>query len=276
MRTASMRVSGMGRSSTTDRFVEPVIRQTLLSVLALNAFRLLRRVVRTAVRHPVGTGVLVCIIALARLSGLVGVAIPILVALVVLFGWSRIHPVSYRRVVVSGWRWFSVYRYKWQPAMVTCGLAVHLSDREYLPTIRKVISDEYLDVVQVRMLVGQSPEEYEAQVSQLAHTFGALGCRVRVDRPGQIWLEFEYGDPLASTVPALLPRHEPSLEELRLGTRADGNPWLLRLLGSHVLVAGATGSGKVLSSGRSSGHSVRTFAMDWCGCGPSTRKGAWN
>ncbi|MGH8892480.1 MAG: FtsK/SpoIIIE domain-containing protein [Actinomycetes bacterium] len=244
MRAASTRVHGMGHSSSNDRLVAPVLRPTLLTIIALNVFRLLRRGARFAARHPVGTGVLVCIAALARLSGLLGLVLPFFVAVALLFGWARIHPASYRRVVVSRWRWFWIYRYKWQPAMVTCGLAVHLSDREYLPKIRRVVCDEFQDEVQVRMLVGQSPEEYEAQVGQLAHTFGALGCRVRVDRPGQLWLEFEYGDPLATTIPAMRPQAEPDLEALRLGTRADGQPWILRLLGSHVLVAGATGAGK--------------------------------
>ena len=89
-------------------------------------FRLLRRAARLAARHPVGTGVLVCIVALARLSGLVGLVLPVLVAVAVLFGWARIHP---SRIAAS---WCRVgggsgsTDYKWQPAMVTCGLAVHL------------------------------------------------------------------------------------------------------------------------------------------------------
>jgi S-DNA-T family DNA segregation ATPase FtsK/SpoIIIE len=34
------------------------------------------------------------------------------------------------------------------------------------------------------------------------------------------------------------------LAALAIGRREDGTPWLLRLLGSHVLIAGATGAGK--------------------------------
>ena len=35
-----------------------------------------------------------------------------------------------------------------------------------------------------------------------------------------------------------------NLAALPVGRCEDGTPWLLRLLGSHVLIAGATGSGK--------------------------------
>ena len=35
-----------------------------------------------------------------------------------------------------------------------------------------------------------------------------------------------------------------NLAALPVGRCEDGSPWLLRLLGSHVLIAGATGSGK--------------------------------
>ena len=79
MRAASTRVHGMGHSSSNDRLVAPVLRPTLLTIVALNAFRVLRRAARIAARHPVGTGVLVCIVALARLSGLVGLVLPMLV-----------------------------------------------------------------------------------------------------------------------------------------------------------------------------------------------------
>jgi S-DNA-T family DNA segregation ATPase FtsK/SpoIIIE len=36
----------------------------------------------------------------------------------------------------------------------------------------------------------------------------------------------------------------PNLAALPLGYTESGTPWLLRLLGTHVLIAGATGSGK--------------------------------
>ena len=244
MRAASTRVSGMGRSATADELVVPVARPSLLSIIALNLIRLSSRMVRQACRHPVGTGVLVSAIALVQVAGLVGIAVPVVAVAAGLFGWARLHPVSYRRLIISRWRWFWLYRYRWQPAMVNCGLAVHIHDREYLPKIKKVLAGEHADHVLVRLLIGQSPEEYESQVQQLAHTFGASGCRVRVDRPGQVWLEFSYGDSLAKTIPALAPPQESDLTALPVGTREDGTPWFLRLLGSHVLVAGATGAGK--------------------------------
>jgi S-DNA-T family DNA segregation ATPase FtsK/SpoIIIE len=67
---------------------------------------------------------------------------------------------------------------------------------------------------------------------------------VRVDRPGRVWLDFTCTDPLADTVPAMPVPEVPDLTALTLGVAADGSPWQLRLLGSHVLIAGATGSGK--------------------------------
>lgn len=36
----------------------------------------------------------------------------------------------------------------------------------------------------------------------------------------------------------------PDLRALEVGRREDGLPWLVRLHGTHVLVAGATGAGK--------------------------------
>ena len=57
-------------------------------------------------------------------------------------------------------------------------------------------------------------------------------------------LEFVRRDALAAIVPALpIPAH-PDLKALPVGRREDGLPWLVRLHGTHVLIAGATGAGK--------------------------------
>jgi DNA segregation ATPase FtsK/SpoIIIE, S-DNA-T family len=158
--------------------------------------------------------------------------------------WRQLQPDSYRRLVVSRWRGAVIYRRRWQPAMVTCGLAVQAEDREYLPKIRRVIADEYSDHLLVDLLSGQCPDDFEAQTSQLAHTFEALRCRVRVDRPGRIWLDFTQADPLTTTVPAPDPEEPVNLRALPVGRCEDGQPWCVRLQASHLLVAGATDSGK--------------------------------
>jgi S-DNA-T family DNA segregation ATPase FtsK/SpoIIIE len=69
-------------------------------------------------------------------------------------------------------------------------------------------------------------------------------CRVRTARSGAVVLEFIRRDALAALVPApLIPAH-PDLKALPVGRREDGLPWLVRLHGTHVLIAGATGAGK--------------------------------
>src|SRR5690606_17584914 len=99
----------------------------------------------------------------------------------------------------------------------------------------------------VRMLKGQAPDAWERVAVNLAHGFGATLVRVRDgDRPGRIWLEFVRTDALAEPI-AALPAPDASQVDLRalpIGRCEDGSPWRLRLLGTHVLIAGATGAGK--------------------------------
>ena len=69
-------------------------------------------------------------------------------------------------------------------------------------------------------------------------------CRVRTAKSGAVVLEFVRRDALAAIIPAQpIPDH-PDLEALPVGRREDGLPWLVRLHGTHVLLAGATGAGK--------------------------------
>src|ERR1700722_2945406 len=88
------------------------------------------------------------------------------------------------------------------------------------------------------------PRPSRRAAGYLAHGYRALLCRVRTSRSGAVVLEFVRRDALAAIIPAQPIPHRPDLRALPVGRREDGLPWLVRLHGTHVLLAGATGAGK--------------------------------
>jgi S-DNA-T family DNA segregation ATPase FtsK/SpoIIIE len=172
-------------------------------------------------------------------------AIYLVVALLI---WRRAHRASFDRLVGrrlrSPWvRWWT-YERRWRNTMLLSGLGKRSRVRESVPKIRKVISTPWSDRVLVQLLLGQCTEDFERAAPELAHSFGAGSCRVREDRPGRVWLEFTTADPLRETVPALAVSEDVDLEAVPIGLREDGEPWRVKVLGTHMLVAGMTGSGK--------------------------------
>ncbi|MGI5420953.1 FtsK/SpoIIIE domain-containing protein [Actinomadura luteofluorescens] len=183
-----------------------------------------------------------------------GWTVPVVVLALItlgLSGWVLVDRPSFVRWVgrpaLARWRLVTVYRRNWQPVLVTAGLTKVHKGREYLPSLVRVRCGPTSDRVLVKMLKGQAPDVWENATPNLAHGFGAALVRVRVgDRPGRIWLEFVRRDALAVPIPAL-PVPDASAVDLsgvEIGRQEDGSPWRLRLLGTHVLIAGATGSGK--------------------------------
>jgi S-DNA-T family DNA segregation ATPase FtsK/SpoIIIE len=200
------------------------------------------------IRHPVFTTLVVSTVWLYAEHGPVAVAAHHLILSALLLGWFLLHRSSFNRLVTNHLRtrcraWW-VYRRRWQPAMVLSGLAAVFERAEYIPKIRRIRCDPNADHLLVVMLSGQAVEDYERSTDALAHTFGALWCRIRVDRPGRIWLDFAHHDPLTQVIPALPVPATPDLRALPIGRREDGSPWTLTLTGTHVLVAGATNAGK--------------------------------
>jgi S-DNA-T family DNA segregation ATPase FtsK/SpoIIIE len=177
------------------------------------------------------------------------------VALAIAFGvgaliWRYASPTSFKRLV-SGpvwkrWRSWTVYRRPWAQLCALHGLTAVLNDRVLVPPLYRVQVGFVSDVVTVRMLYGQSVTDWAKQSDALAHAFGAIGVRVRSSKPGWVVMEVHHGDSLAAPIP--LPRPEASsgidLEAVPVGMTETGRPWRLRVLGRHVLVAGATGAGK--------------------------------
>jgi S-DNA-T family DNA segregation ATPase FtsK/SpoIIIE len=249
----------------SPKWAPPVWHMPPVLVLLVNIFRGLARLLVFAARHPIavstagGLGWLVYVAGWRPLAWLAG-----LVALV-LCGWawcfwpSFLHLVA--RPVRARWRLVMVYRRNWRPVMVMSGLAFYRNAREYLPTILRVQVTKTTDRVLVKMLSGQPPSIWQDHVENLAHGFGSRTCRIRTAKrsggrwrrragqewPGRVWLEFVRADALGKPLPGLpvaSAEYEVDLCGLPVGRREDSSPWLLRLLGTHVLVAGATGAGK--------------------------------
>jgi DNA segregation ATPase FtsK/SpoIIIE, S-DNA-T family len=166
--------------------------------------------------------------------------------------WAWAHRDSFQRIAVrqirSEWRRIRVYAFGWKRTMVFSDLTKRTGRTVHYPRIRRVRADAWRDRVSVRLLRGQAPSAYAARAEELAHSFGARSCRVRVDRPRRIWLDFLHSDPLAQPLPLpALPAGSAAGVDLRrvvIGRTETGRPWVLRLLARHVLVAGATDAGK--------------------------------
>ena len=229
------------------------VKVPLSAVLAAWAGRKILDGLGWLARHPLIFVPLLALWLAARVLDWLGLW-PILLTLVLIVAslvtWRRRWPESYTRHV--SWRLRGlvrgrfVYRFAWQPAMVTTGLAVHVDGREYLPKVRSVRSTGAVDQIRVRMLPGQTIEDWANAGPRLAQTFDAQECRVRsVDGARrELVLWFLVHDPLTQPVPAFEAPGAMDLVSLPVARREDGLSYRLRLLGTHLLVVGATGSGK--------------------------------
>ncbi len=193
-------------------------------------------------------------VVMCRFVGDHGLA-PLLVVLsavtVTLTAWWWLARASFTRWVAwpaRGWcRSTRVYRYRWQPGMVTCGLAVRVDGIEYLPRLGHVLSTGAIDLVHVRMLPGHTLEDWSSAAPRLAQTFGALECRVRSVPGGsvhQLVLWFLTTDPLTQPVPAFPTADSVDLAAVPVALAEDGAVFPLKVAHTHVLVGGETGSGK--------------------------------
>ena len=235
-----------------DPFAIPVMRAPVYRtpgwiIAVVQVARLVWWLARLIVRHPLMDAVVVVLVLVWLNEGWPGLVALVVIVVVVLGVWRRSRPVSFRRWIAGPARgkrrsWF--YRRRWGAVMMVGGLAPFYQGRVLLPVLDKVVSTRYTDRVSVRLVSGQSAADFGDRADNLAHGFGAMLCRVRTARSGAVLLEFVRRDALAAVVPAPpIPPH-PDLRALPVGRREDGLPWLVRLHGTHLLIAGATGAGK--------------------------------
>ncbi|MQY24602.1 FtsK/SpoIIIE domain-containing protein [Nocardia aurantia] len=165
--------------------------------------------------------------------------------------WRVRWPVSFERWVTGRirqryWKWFR-YSSRWIKVMAMNRLTAELDTKVITPYLFSARIGRVVDVLEVGLPYGQKVETWEARSEELRHSFRAVGVRVRHAVSGRVRLEVIHTDILRKPIP--LPRtvvdaRSVDLEAVPIGMTQLGNPWRVALLGTHVMVAGATGSGK--------------------------------
>jgi DNA segregation ATPase FtsK/SpoIIIE, S-DNA-T family len=225
----------------------PVYRTPLWIVAIVHFVRMIVWLMRFLFRHPVMVVAAIIGVLMWRLTGWLGLVVLAVSITAVLALWRWRLPSSFSRFIATPargqWRAWH-YRRRWAAVLTIGRLAPVYQGRVLLPVLGKVSATRYTDRVPVRLVSGQSAADFAARADNLAHGFGAMLCRIRSASPGALVLEFVRRDALAAIIPVLpLPAHV-DLRALAIGRREDGQVWLVRVHGTHVLIAGATGAGK--------------------------------
>jgi S-DNA-T family DNA segregation ATPase FtsK/SpoIIIE len=225
----------------------PVYRTPLWIVAIVHFVRLIVWLVRFLFRHPVLVLAAIVGALMWRVTGWLGLVVLAVTITAVLALWWWRFPASFSRFIGAPargqWRAWH-YRRRWAAVMTIGRLAPVYQGRVLLPVLGKVSATRFTDRVRVRLVSGQSAADFAARAENLAHGFGAILCRVRSAVPGALVLEFVRRDALAAIIPALALPARVDLRVLPVGRREDGLIWVVRVHGTHVLIAGATGAGK--------------------------------
>jgi DNA segregation ATPase FtsK/SpoIIIE, S-DNA-T family len=119
------------------------------------------------------------------------------------------------------------------------------------PRVIGVRSGPSWDEVRVRLVPGQTPEDFDAAARTLAVARGVTRCQIRELTPDVVSVDFQrrnrLADPIAATplhVLAAVQGHQLDLRKVWSGRTEYGTDWHQALAGGHTLTAGATGAGK--------------------------------
>jgi S-DNA-T family DNA segregation ATPase FtsK/SpoIIIE len=225
----------------------PVYRTPEFVIWLVQLARLIWRIVWFALRHPLLDLAALLATEIWLQAGWPGLTTLAAVAVAGLAALRIAWPHWFARLVSvpvrCRWRWW-YYRRRWQAVMTITRLAPAYRGRVIVPVLDGVEVTGCTDRVMVALVSGQSPADFAARAEGLAHGFGACLCRVRSGRPGAVVLELVRKDALADPMPALPIPDVCDLRALPVGRREDGTPFTIRLAGTHLLIAGATGAGK--------------------------------
>lgn len=231
----------------------------MLTKLAQVAWRLVRSLallVFALLRRPGLTGpLLVAVVVAVQVSRWGWMARSLVLVLVVAGGfvWWLKHRSSFNRFVwrplIQWWRRWVRYGLLWRFWMGRCALGItdETTGRVMRPRVVRLRCTPSVDRLLVQLPMGMASKELDGKRTHLAEAMRAKDARIRKDKPGRVWLDLEMRNPLQATIPAIPIPTSLDLDDLDgvvIGYADDGTPWRLRVRGSHVFIAGATGSGK--------------------------------
>ena len=252
MKMSSFSGDQIAQVNNPDPFAIPVWRSPVYHtpgwiILAIQLARLTGRLVRFTARHPLLVAAVLLLGGCWYEAGWPGPLLLVLVLAAALAVWRWRWPGSFGRLVsrpaLGKWRRW-LYARRWGAVMTIAGLAPMYRGRLLLPVLGRVTSTRYTDRVSVRLVSGQCSADLARRADALAESFGVLLCRVRSARRGSVVLELIRRDALAAIIPALPVPELADLRALPVGRREDGAPWLVKVQGTHLLLAGSTGAGK--------------------------------
>ena len=181
-------------------------------------------------------------------------------------------PVQHR--VQTWWR----YTRTWESVCTLNGLTARHKDRTLTPQLRCVWIGKYSDVIDLRVITGQSVHDWQKRARELAAAWRADRLTVRATAPGELRITITRYDYLAQ--PVRLPRQPANtnvnLSAVPVGITDTHQWWWVPVLGHHLLIAGATGQAKGPCCGPSSPVSPPPFKPGRYACASSTPKVGWN
>jgi S-DNA-T family DNA segregation ATPase FtsK/SpoIIIE len=227
--------------SATDDFVE---------TLLVGTAKVVRWLVWWAVRFPLASTPIVVALAATVLAGWRLGAV-VAVACAVSYGlWWYLDRESFDRLLWYPIRahWLSWWRYKrsWEQVCTLHHLTACLNDRTLIPLAQSVNIGATSDVLVVRIVTGQCLADWQKRSDALAEAWRAQRVTIASTTPGAIQITVHHTDALALPLRLPWPATAAKVDAgcAVLGVTEAGRWWRLPVLGQHILIAGATGSGK--------------------------------
>ncbi len=233
-------------ASATDEYLED------LTDLVVLVFRLAAWLLSLLLTNVIVTG-LGAVVALtwSHWGEALGIATAV-VAVLALAALRLLAPVPFQLIVANpavASLWGGWVRWRWSTLAARHDLVARSNTesglrQEEVARLGRITASPGLLRLRVRLPAGLTPTDVAAACEGLAHAFRVQDARVAADRPGFVWLELHRRDLLQRPVGPLVSSEDVNLASIPVGRGEDDKPWCLSVLGTHLLLAGATGAGK--------------------------------
>ncbi|GLD42916.1 hypothetical cell division FtsK/SpoIIIE protein [Mycobacterium kiyosense] len=165
-------------------------------------------------------------------------------------GWAVLEPSSFTAWVTAPvrQRWLSWWRYRrtWASVCTLHGVTARLGERSLVPVLQSVRIGNHTDVLTLRVVAGQSINDWQKRAPALAAAWRADRLTIRATTPGELRIIIGRSDVLAQPIALPMPTRATTVDlaAVRVGITEMRTWWQLPVLGRHILIAGATGAGK--------------------------------